>query len=64
MPIYHVTVEISMRRTIEGSSLDQALNTAWQLADDFLEESMCTWNAEVTDARGYEASFQSEGGAS
>lgn len=55
MPKYHVTVEIAMRRTIEGSSLDQALNTAWQLADDFLDESMCTWDAEVTGARGYEA---------
>lgn len=64
MPKYHVRVDINMRRVIEGPSLAQALETAWKLADEFLDEN-CTWDAEVTDARGYKAwPPQSEGGAS
>ncbi len=54
MPKFEVTVEVKMRRTMEAESHEAARDAAWLLAEEFLDESMCTWDAEVYDSRAYE----------
>ena len=42
MNTYAVNVDIRMRRRIQADSKEEALDEAWRLADEFLDESMCT----------------------
>ena len=54
MPKFDVTVEVKMRRTMEAESHEAARDAAWLLAEEFLDESMYTWDAKVYDSRAYE----------
>lgn len=55
MPKFIARVYLQFRDlVIEAESREVALDEAWRRADDFLEESMCPWDAEVTDAQCYE----------
>lgn len=55
MPKFIARVYLQFRDlVIEADTREAALDEAWKRADDFLDEAMCPWDAEVTDTACYE----------
>lgn len=54
MPKFDCTVEVRFERIVEAENKAAALDKAWSMMDDWLDESQCEWRADVTDARGCE----------